>query len=103
VKEKSSSSVREIAGMVVAGLGVALVPVGWYSSRLLWLASGLLIVIGVLMLVTERVAAAEKEVENRPEINPAPVKQSVPADIHNYSGWRDGGQSLGGDGGGDGD
>jgi hypothetical protein len=99
----SSNSGREIAGMVVAGLGVALVPVGWYSSRLLWMASGVLIVVGVLMLYTERVAAADKEAANHPTVNPAPVKESVPADIHNYSGWRDGGQSLGGDGGGDGD
>jgi hypothetical protein len=89
--------------MVLAGLGVALVPVGWYSSRLVWMGSVAFILIGFVMLYTERVVAAEKAVETHPTVNPPPVRESVPADIHNYSGWQDAGDSLGGEGGGDAD
>jgi uncharacterized membrane protein YfcA len=97
MKEPREWSVRELAGFVIAAVGVALVPIGWYSSRLLWIASLVLLIIGLLMLFTERVAAREKEIESQSVQYSPPVKQSVPGDVHNYSGWRDGGQSLGGD------
>src|SRR5688500_17936252 len=97
---------RAVVGLVIAGIGAALVPVGWYSSRLIWLGSLLLFVVGFLMFFTARVAANEADRDSRATVNPAPVKEGGPGDIHNYSGWRDGGRSLGGadgDGGGGGD
>ena len=104
MKSDALNKTREVAGFVLAGAGVALIPVGWYASRQVWFFSGVLIVVGLALLFTERVAAAEKDVESNPAPYAPPVKQGTPGDIHNYSGWRDGGRSLGGDdGGSDGD
>lgn len=103
MKMPSALSVREVSGLVIASLGVALVPIGWYAGRKLWFLALVLVVIGLVMLLSERVVAAEKAVEAAPAVNTPPVKQGTPADIHNYSGWQDAGHSLGGDGGGDAD
>jgi hypothetical protein len=87
---------REWAGVVIAAAGAALVPVGWYFSRWLWIAAFVLFMLGLVLLLTDRVIKAEREVENLSEVNPPPIRPAVPVDMHNYSGWRDGGRSLGG-------
>ena len=91
-----SQRTREISGLVVAIAGVALVPIGWYFSRLLWIAAVLLVVLGLLLLLTDRVLKFEHEIENASAAYAPPVRPGVPGDVHNYSGWRDGGRSLGG-------
>jgi hypothetical protein len=88
-------SVREVTGFIIATSGVALVPVGWYASRLLWVLAAILLFAGLLLLVTKRVAEEEHAVANLSEPNPPPVGESTPADLHNYSGWQDAGTGLG--------
>jgi hypothetical protein len=83
-------SFREIVGLVLSCIAVALVPVGLYASRSLWLLAALLAAIGVTLFYTERVERKERELERQPSNEP--VRESVPADIHNYSGWRSGGR-----------
>ena len=87
---------REGAGLTLAGLGVALVPIGWYFSRLLWIAAFVLALVGFVLLYTERVRKADEEVESAPADYMRPIRPSVPGDVHNYSGWRDAGRSSGG-------
>jgi hypothetical protein len=97
-----SRRIREVIGLVVAIVGVSLIPIGWYFSRLLWIAAVVLVVLGLLLLLTDRVMKSEREIENAPAAYATPVRPGVPGDAHNYSGWRDGGRSLGGeDSGGD--
>lgn len=91
-----SSKLREALGLVVAIVGVALVPIGWYFSRFLWILAVVLFVAGLLLLLTDRVLKSEREIENTPAAYAPPVRPGVPGDVHNYSGWRDGGRSLGG-------
>jgi len=88
--------IREITGLGIAAIGVALVPLGWYFSRLLWIAAIVLVVVGLLLLLTDRILKSEREIEAASSGYATPVRPSVPGDIHNYSGWRDGGRSLGG-------
>jgi uncharacterized protein (DUF58 family) len=91
-----NQKIREISGLVLTVVGVALVPMGWYFSRLLWMVAVVLVVVGSLLLFTERVLESEREAESASVAYSPPVRPSVPGDVHNYSGWRDGGRSLGG-------
>ncbi len=88
--------IREVAGLVIAIAGVALVPLGWYFSRMLWAVAVVLVIVGLVLLLTDRLLKSEREIENTSSAYAPPVRSSVPGDIHNYSGWRDGGRSLGG-------
>jgi hypothetical protein len=81
---------REVVGLVLCGVAVALIPIGLYASRGLWLVAVLLFVVGAVLLITERVAKNQKELENLPSNEP--VRPTTPGDIHNYSGWRSGGR-----------
>ncbi|HET9216921.1 MAG TPA: hypothetical protein VFR18_08080 [Terriglobia bacterium] len=96
---------REIAGLVIAVVAVALIPIGWYFSRTIWIIAFVFAVAGLLLMFTKRLMKSERDIENTPSAYSPPVRPSVPGDVHNYSGWRDGGRSLGGgdsaDGGGD--
>jgi hypothetical protein len=91
-----SDRVREMTGLGMGAIGVALVPLGWYFSRLLWIVAVVLFMVGVLLLFTSRVLKSERDLENASSPYAPPVRPSVPSDIHNASGWRDGGRSLGG-------
>lgn len=88
--------IREIAGLAIAVIGVACIPLGWYFSKALWAAAFVLVIVGLLLLFTKRVQKSEEEIENTAAPYMPPVRRSVPGDAHNYSGWRDGGRSLGG-------
>jgi uncharacterized protein (DUF58 family) len=88
--------IREVAGLVIAIVGAALVPLGWYFSRLLWIVAFVLFVVGLILLLTKRVMKSEQEIESTSSAYAPPVRPSVPGDVHNYSGWQDGGRSLGG-------
>jgi hypothetical protein len=90
-----NASPREVTGFIIATSGVALVPVGWYASRLLWALAAILLVVGLLLLATRRVAEEQHTLANLSEPNPPPVGEPTPADLHNYSGWEDAGTSLG--------
>jgi hypothetical protein len=83
-------TVREIVGLALCCIGVALIPIGFYASRYLWVVACVVVVIGVALFWTERVARNEKELANQPSNEP--VRPDVPGDIHNYSGWRSGGR-----------
>jgi uncharacterized protein (DUF58 family) len=94
--------IRIVAGLIIASSGVALVPIGWYFSRMLWIGAAALVFVGLVLLLTNRVLKSEREIENTPAAYARPVRPSVPGDVHNYSGWRDAGRSSGGgDSGGD--
>jgi hypothetical protein len=90
-----SERAREITGLVIVAVGVAVIPLGWYFSRLLWAAAAVLVVVGLILMLTDRVMEREREIANTPAYYVPPSKPSVPADVHNYSGWRDGGRSMG--------
>src|SRR5688572_16969394 len=96
MEELRTNRIREIAGIGLAALGVALVPLGWYFSRALWVAAVVVAAAGALMFLTRRVLVSEDELAKQSSAYAPPVKPSVPGDVHNYSGWRDGGRSLGG-------
>jgi len=91
-----SDRIREISGLVIGAIGVAFIPIGWYFSRSLWIVAFVFAVVGFVLLYTDRVEKREREIENTPAPYAPPVRPAVPADVHNYSGWRDGGRSLGG-------
>jgi tellurite resistance protein TehA-like permease len=98
-----SERIRVAAGLVIGAIGAALVPLGWYFSRMLWIAAFVLFIVGLILMLTDRVLKSEHEIETTSSAYAPPVRPSVPGDIHNYSGWRDGGRSLGGDSAGDAD
>jgi hypothetical protein len=81
---------REIAGLVLCCIAVALIPVGFHVSRSVWLVAVLLAVVGVVLMYTERVHRNARELDKQPSNEP--VGTSVPGDIHNSSGWRTGGR-----------
>jgi hypothetical protein len=98
-----SERIREVAGLIIGAIGVAMIPLGWYFSRMLWIVAVVLVIVGLILMLTDRVLKSEREIENTTSAYAPPVRPSVPGDIHNTSGWRDGGRSLGGgDSGGDG-
>lgn len=82
---------REGIGLVLIVVGAALVPVAWMTSRQLWAVAGVMIVIGAFLFYTKRMDARAAELEK--EGGSSTSGRGVPADIHNYSGWRTGGRS----------
>ena len=82
---------RELIGIVLIIVSVALTPVAWMHSRILWSVSGLLLILGAILFYTERMTRRAIELEKHETGGSgSPV---VPRDIHNYSGWRTGGRS----------
>jgi hypothetical protein len=94
-------SFREIFGLVIACAGVAVLPFGWYTSRLLWIVSFVLVVIGFVLYFTSRVAKAETELRALAEPHPPGIRPTAPANPHAYSSSRD--DAPGDAGGADGD
>lgn len=85
-------NVREALGLILLIASVAFVPVGWYVSRLWWLASLVGLALGIALFYTERVRKREEEIEKQ-SARSGGSGHAVPADIHNYTGWRSGGRS----------
>ncbi len=88
-----SMTLRELTGLVLLVGGTALVPLGWIVSHKVLLISFLLLVVGFWLFYTERMIKREerqaKECSGSGGCNSAPM----PADIHNYTGWRTGGRT----------
>jgi hypothetical protein len=83
-------SFREVIGIVLIIVTVAVTPVAWMHSRMLWLVSGLLLILGAVLFYTERMTGRAIELE---KYETGGSGSAVPRDIHNYSGWRTGGRS----------
>jgi len=49
-------TVGEVSGLIIAASGAALLPIGYYADRRLSLLAGIVIAIGLLILITPRVA-----------------------------------------------
>ncbi len=81
---------REGLGLVLAVIGVALVPLGWMVSTGIYLLSCLLVGAGVLLFYTEQRRAREEKIER--ERTGGGTGTGVPGDVHNYSGWQTGGR-----------
>lgn len=87
----SRVTVREALGLALLVLAVALVPVGWHASRLLWLLSLIGLALGVTLFYSERMRKREEQIEK--ERTGGSGGHAMPTDIHNYTGWRSGGRS----------
>jgi hypothetical protein len=83
-------SFRELIRVVLIIVSVALTPVAWMHSRILWLVSSLLLILGAVLFYTERMTRRAIELEKH---ETGGSGSPVPRDIHNYSGWRTGGRS----------
>jgi len=84
-------NLRELIGFVLIVVSVALTPVAWMFSRILWVVCGLLLVLGTALFYTERMTRRAIELEKHGTGGSG--SPGVPKDIHNYSGWRTGGRS----------
>lgn len=84
---------REIFGLVLIAIALVLIPVAWVASRGLWFLAFAMFVLGVALVLTDRVtrrmAASDKEGSGNADGSGRPM----PNDIHNYTGWRSGGRS----------
>jgi len=97
---------RNWIGIIFIVAGIALQPVGWMFVFWLQILSFILIVIGVFIFVTQKYI--EKKEEGEFAIGKG-KGSAVPGDVHDYSGWGQGGRSEswsssndgGGSGGGD--
>jgi len=82
---------REGLGLVLAVFGAALVPLGWILSAKLFLVAFVLFAVGVGLFYTARRLRKEEELEKE-STRGGGSGLGVPADIHNYTGWRSGGR-----------
>ncbi len=81
---------RNWIGITIIIAGVIIQPVGWMFAFWLQVVSFLLITVGVLIFVTQKYIqkSEEKEFSSSSANGPA-----MPGDIHDYSGWGEGGRS----------
>ena len=87
-------SAREAIGLVLIVVALVLIPVAWTTSRLLWLAAFLLLVLGGILFFSERIQRRlEKSESGASGGCNASGSRAVPTDIHNFTGWRSGGRS----------
>lgn len=82
---------REILGLVVTVIGLALTPVAWVSSRAMWAAAFACTVLGLWLLFTERVVRKLSRSSNG-AASADGSGHAMLTDIHNHSGWRSGGR-----------
>lgn len=85
-------SPRELFGLMLIVAGLVLVPAAWSFSRTLWLLALGLFCVGGGLFYTERMLRREANLE-RENTGNATQAAAMPADIHNYTGWRSGGRS----------
>lgn len=83
---------REWTGLCLLVLALALIPVAWAFSRVLWLVSFVLIVVGSWLFYTRRIHRRERRLEK--EVAGQHTEVGHPNDIHNYTGWQHGGRST---------
>lgn len=83
---------RELIGLACLISGTALVPIGWIVSHKILLLAGLLIGVGAWLFYTERMLKKEEQLAKESTAGGS-YGPYVPADIHNYTGWRTGGRT----------
>jgi len=91
---KSDLRTREAIGLSLFVLSIALTPVAWATSRLLWAVCGLLFLLGAALFYTQRMV--DREIASAKDGGEAASRYTGPkmsGDVHNYSGWRSGGRS----------
>ena len=106
VTENLSMNFREYVGLALLVVATILIPVGQLFSRSIWVGSFLLFVAGAVLFYTERMVRKEERLDKE-ATGGSSSGPTMPADIHNYTGWRSGGRrdttdndfSGGGDGG----
>ena len=86
-------SAREVIGLTLIIVALVLVPAAWITSRLLWLASFLALVAGVILFFSARVQRRMEKSEEGASSCGSSGGRAMPTDIHNYTGWRSGGRS----------
>lgn len=91
--QSQDMNLREALGLALLVIAVALVPMGWYVSRMLWFLSLIGIIVGVGLFYTERRLKREAQIEKESAGGDKGCGPVVPTDIHNYTGWRFGGRS----------
>lgn len=98
---------RNYIGIVLVAIGTTLIPIGWMFSPITAVIGLVTLVLGLIIFMTQRYIEKSEETEFGGSGQGGP---SVPADIHDHSGWGSGGRSEGwksssdfGDEGGDGD
>lgn len=85
---------RETLGFTLIVAALILVPVAWATSRMLWFAAFLLLVLGSVLFWSERMARRLEASEAEPGGTGSGGQcRAMPTDIHNYTGWRSGGRS----------
>lgn len=82
---------KEWGGLVLAVVGLLLVPVGWAFSRALWLVGFGSFALGLWMFYTSRICRLERKLEEG--AGRQQTGGGSPTDIHNYTGWQHGGRS----------
>lgn len=84
---------REALGLMLMMAGIALGPLGWIISPMLLIASAVLVLVGGALFLTNRMVDRQIEAgRDTPARNT--VREPVPSDIFNYSGWRSGGRTT---------
>ena len=80
-------------GLAMLFAGPVIAPVAWMLSARLWLVAFTLYVLGLVFFLTDRML--KRAAENGKEGDGGEVSYgpALPSDIHNYTGWRDGGRS----------
>ena len=86
-------NVREMLGLATIVVALVLVPVAWTTSRMLWLVSFLLLVLGSILFVSERIARRLERLERETGGGTCASGHAMPTDVHNFTGWRSGGRS----------
>ncbi len=82
---------REVTGLAATAAGVVVWPIGWMYGRGIWIAGLILLVVGAALFYTDR--NIKKEAALSPESTPSgKYGPAMPSDIHNYTGWGNGGR-----------
>ena len=81
---------RHYIGITVLGVGVVLQPIGWMYSTIVAVASFILIAVGAVIFLTQRVLEKMEQKEFGSTSRGGP---DLPGDIHGSSGWGRGGRS----------
>ncbi|MDH4186571.1 MAG: hypothetical protein OEV08_06215 [Nitrospira sp.] len=85
-------NIREWLGLLLIFVALALVPVAWAFSRLLWMLAFVLLILGSWLFYTERIMKKDDQL-TREAGGSKCSGRAMPSDIHNYTGWRSGGRS----------
>ena len=83
---------REWTGLSLIVAGLLLLPAAWAFSRAVWLLSFSMFAGGVWIFYTARVLRREARLDKL-KGGSQRTEGGIPSDIHNYTGWQQGGRS----------